>query len=116
MSVFLDLHVAPLSAAQSQSWRSGSNPTRVAALPIRISSLLSSAAELVLSFPQYADVVVSVARKTDASLWPALFTAVGSPSALLEHLLETGALKSAACFLLVGAILLLWVVVQLGGW
>jgi hypothetical protein len=70
-------------------------------LPIPITPLLNSAAELVRSFSQFADVVVSVARKTDASLWPALFTAVGSPSVLLEGLLEGGQLRSAACFLLV---------------
>lgn len=65
------------------------------------STLLRSAAELLQQFPQYSDVVVSVARKTDAALWPTLFSAIGSPSMLLEGLLETGALKSAACFLLV---------------
>lgn len=48
-----------------------------------------------------ADVVVSVSRKTDASLWPALFSAVGSPSAVLELLLDSGSLTSAACFLIV---------------
>ena len=50
---------------------------------------------------QFADVVVSVARKMDAALWPALFAAVGSPSALLEGLAQRGALTSAACCLLV---------------
>jgi hypothetical protein len=42
-----------------------------------------------------------VSRKTDASLWPALFSAVGSPSAVLELLMDTGSLTSAACFLIV---------------
>jgi hypothetical protein len=42
-----------------------------------------------------------VSRKTDASLWPALFSAVGSPSAVLELLLDTNSLTSAACFLIV---------------
>ena len=32
-----------------------------------------------LAVVQFADVVVSVARKMDASLWPALFAAVGPP-------------------------------------
>ena len=50
--------------------------------------------------PQFADVVVSVARKMDAALWPALFCAVGSPGALLESLASRGALASAACCLL----------------
>ncbi len=68
----------------------------------QVSPLLSSAVSLVRHFPRYfADVVVSVARKTDAQLWPPLFSAVGPPSALLEGLLSAGALSSAACFLLV---------------
>jgi RIC1 len=50
---------------------------------------------------QFADVVVSVARKTDAAMWPALFAAVGSPAAVVEGLLGAGALQSAACCLLV---------------
>jgi hypothetical protein len=54
--------------------------------PVVISPLLAAAAELLLAFPGHADVVVSVSRKTDASLWPALFSALGSPGALLEHL------------------------------
>lgn len=44
---------------------------------------------------------MSVARKTDAQMWPALFAAVGLPSAVLEGLLEGGALQSAACCLLI---------------
>ncbi|KAG1677057.1 hypothetical protein FOA52_001227 [Chlamydomonas sp. UWO 241] len=67
----------------------------------QVSPLLTNAAALVRQFPQYADVVVSVARKTDAQLWPPLFSAVGPPSELLEGLLQAGALASAACFLLV---------------
>lgn len=70
-------------------------------LPVPVTPLLSAAADLVLSFRQCLDVVVSVSRKTDASLWPALFSAVGSPAAILEMLLDTGALSSAACFLIV---------------
>ncbi len=42
-----------------------------------------------------------MARKTDAALWPPLFEAVGSPSSLLEVLVEAGELASAACFLLI---------------
>lgn len=63
--------------------------------------LLISAARLVQQFPQSAEIVVSVARKTDAQLWPALFAAAGSPSALCEGLLSNGALQTAACCLLI---------------
>lgn len=71
-------------------------------MPVPVTALLQAAVDLVLSFtPQCWDVVVSVSRKTDAALWPALFSAVGSPAALLELLLEGGALISAACFLIV---------------
>ena len=42
---------------------------------------------------QYAELVVSVARKTDAQLWPSLFAAVGSPAALGEGLRCAGDLQ-----------------------
>ena len=63
--------------------------------------LLQAAAQLIRHFPVFRDIVVSVARKTDAQMWPALFAAVGSPGALLEALLDVGALQSAACCLLI---------------
>ena len=50
---------------------------------------------------QYAELVVSVARKTDAQLWPSLFAAVGSPAELGEGLRAAGDLQSAACCLLI---------------
>ena len=50
---------------------------------------------------QFSECVVSVARKTDASLWPPLFSAVGPASTLLEGLLAAGLLHRAACALLV---------------
>ena len=50
---------------------------------------------------QYREVVVSVARKTDASMWPALFAAAGDPGELLQGLAHQGALQSAACSLLI---------------
>ena len=62
---------------------------------------LTKVAELVLQFPQAAELVVSVARKTDAELWPPLFQAAGSPVSLCEGLLRDGSLQSAACCLLV---------------
>ena len=45
--------------------------------------------------------MVSVARKTDAALWPPLFAAVGQASTLAEALLAAGALHRAACALLI---------------
>ena len=50
---------------------------------------------------QHREVVVSVARKTDASMWPALFAAAGDPGELLKGLTRQGALQSAACSLLI---------------
>lgn len=50
---------------------------------------------------QFAEIVVSVARKTDAAMWGALFAAVGRPSSVLEELLEGGALQSSACCLVI---------------
>lgn len=50
---------------------------------------------------QFAEIVVSVARKTDAALWGALFAAAGRPSSILEELLAAGALQSSACCLVI---------------
>eukprot|EP01025_Chloroclados_australasicus_P021160 TRINITY_DN22203_c0_g1_i1.p1 TRINITY_DN22203_c0_g1~~TRINITY_DN22203_c0_g1_i1.p1 ORF type:complete len:1189 (-),score=213.62 TRINITY_DN22203_c0_g1_i1:1664-5230(-) len=63
--------------------------------------ILLETTRLIKKFPQFSEVVVSVARKTDASQWGALFNAVGSPSRLLEGLISKGKLQSAACCLLV---------------
>ncbi len=65
--------------------------------------LLSSVASLLRStFPSlFGECVVAVARKTDVSLWPALFGAVGSPAAVLDGLVERGGLVAAANMLLV---------------
>lgn len=81
------------------SWKGASQAA--ASQAVCVTPLLSAAADLIRNFPQFADVAVSVARKTDAQLWPALFSAVGTPSSLLESLLDMGALNSAACCLLV---------------
>lgn len=50
---------------------------------------------------QFADIVVSVARKTDAAMWRTLFAAIGRPSDILVDLLDRGALQSAACCLVI---------------
>jgi len=42
---------------------------------------------------QFPEIVVSVARKTDAALWPALFAAVGSPRRLCQGLMESDKLQ-----------------------
>lgn len=83
-------------------------------LPVLTSPLLAGAATLVASFPQHVDVAVAVARKTDVSLWPKLFSAVGSPSALLAGLVAAGSLGAAACCLIVVDRLVCYKKTQLG--
>ncbi|PRW44970.1 RAB6A-GEF complex partner 1-like isoform A [Chlorella sorokiniana] len=63
--------------------------------------LLLAAARLISQFPQFPEIVVSVARKTDAALWPALFAAVGSPLRLCQGLMRADQLQSAACCLVI---------------
>jgi len=63
--------------------------------------LLGRTATLLRQFPQFLDIVVSVARKTDGSRWPALFEAVGGPSDLFEACFERQQYRSAACYILV---------------
>lgn len=53
-------------------------------------TLLGSAFDLIRSFPQWRDVVVNVSRKTDAVMWPLLYSVVGKPSSVLQQLLHAG--------------------------
>ena len=62
---------------------------------------LGVALELVSLFPERADVVASVARKSDAATWPALFAEAGDPAALQAAALTRGRLRVAACYLVV---------------
>lgn len=64
--------------------------------------LLTAATDLARRFPAaFADMIVAVARKTDAALWPRLFAAAGPPSDLLCDAAAAGDLDGAACCLLV---------------
>ncbi|KAL8138535.1 hypothetical protein V2J09_004536, partial [Rumex salicifolius] len=54
-----------------------------------IKSLLEKTCELIRNFPEYHDVVVSVARKTDGRYWTHLFSAAGRST-------EYGCLRSAS--------------------
>ena len=62
---------------------------------------LADAARLIREFPEFTDVVASVARKTDAVQWPALFAVAGDPEALQARAAAAGRLRVAACYLLV---------------
>jgi hypothetical protein len=67
--------------------------------------LLSEVASLLTHHPLVRDVVVSVARKTDASMWPRLFAAAGRPSLLASAAISDSSLDAAAaCLLLVDRI------------
>lgn len=58
-----------------------------------IADLLRAVMRLIRRFPQWRDVVVNVCRKTDATMWPLLFTVAGRPSRLLEQLLRLGQVR-----------------------
>jgi len=75
-------------AHRSQSWRipGGMGPC----------SLLQAAFDLVRRFEQWRDVVVNVSRKTDATMWPLLFSVVGKPSAQLKQLLQGGQVRASS--------------------
>jgi len=62
---------------------------------------LKQSLALLRELPNYLEIVVSVARKTDNTRWEALFTAAGSPSDLCRHALRADRLRIAACYILV---------------
>eukprot|EP00898_Chlorokybus_atmophyticus_P004519 jgi/Chlat1/5068/Chrsp33S08959 len=64
-------------------------------------NMLVAAAELISHFPDFVDVVVSVARKTDERHWALLFQAAGKPTTLFEQCISNGQYRTAACYILV---------------
>ncbi|XP_011629092.1 RAB6A-GEF complex partner protein 1 [Amborella trichopoda] len=65
------------------------------------SSLLEKTCDLLQNFPEYLDVVVSVARKTDGRHWANLFAAAGRSTELFEECFQRRWYRTAACYILV---------------
>ncbi|XP_010544754.1 PREDICTED: RAB6A-GEF complex partner protein 1-like [Tarenaya hassleriana] len=64
-------------------------------------SLLQKSCDLIKNFSEYHDVVVSVARKTDARHWADLFSAAGRSTELFEDCFQRRWYRTAACYILV---------------
>lgn len=64
-------------------------------------SLLEKTCDLIRNFPDYLDVVVSVARKTDGRHWADLFSAAGRSTELFEECFQRRWYRTAACYILV---------------
>ncbi|KAH7863655.1 hypothetical protein Vadar_020398 [Vaccinium darrowii] len=64
-------------------------------------SLLEKTCGLIKNFPEYFDVVVSVARKTDGRHWADLFSAAGRSTELFEECFQRRWYRTAACYILV---------------
>ncbi|KAK9146414.1 hypothetical protein Sjap_006317 [Stephania japonica] len=63
--------------------------------------LLNKTCDLIRNFPEYLDVVVSVARKTDGRHWADLFSAAGRSTELFEECFQRRWYRTAACYILV---------------
>ncbi|XP_057780587.1 uncharacterized protein LOC130999108 isoform X2 [Salvia miltiorrhiza] len=64
-------------------------------------SLLEKSCDLIRNFPEYYDVVVSVARKTDGRHWADLFSAAGRSTELFDECVQQRWYRTAACYILV---------------
>ncbi|KAF2291149.1 hypothetical protein GH714_020367 [Hevea brasiliensis] len=64
-------------------------------------SLLEKTCDLIRNFPEYLDVVLSVARKTDGRHWADLFSAAGRSTELFEECFQRRWYRTAACYILV---------------
>ena len=64
-------------------------------------ALLHRVAAVLRAHARHADVIISVARKTDAALWPPLFDAAGPPSDLVADEVAAGRLDGGAAALVV---------------
>lgn len=66
----------------------------------RDDSLLSWVVEVLKALPEFLDVVVQCARKTEATLWQHLFFYCGQPADLLSQCLQLGKCETASHYLL----------------
>ncbi|XP_075523095.1 uncharacterized protein LOC142555855 [Primulina tabacum] len=64
-------------------------------------SLLKKTCDLIKNFPEYYDVVVSVARKTDGRHWADLFLAAGRSTELFEECFQQRWYRTAACYIVI---------------
>ncbi|KAJ4956002.1 hypothetical protein NE237_012785 [Protea cynaroides] len=64
-------------------------------------SLLEKTCDLIRNFPEYLDVVVSVARKTDGRHWADLFASAGRSTELFEECFQRRWYRTGACYILV---------------
>jgi len=64
-------------------------------------TVLKQSIALLSELPNYLDVIVSVARKTDNTRWESLFKYAGKPSELCVKALKLKRIRIAACYILV---------------
>ncbi|XP_061361240.1 uncharacterized protein LOC133305118 isoform X4 [Gastrolobium bilobum] len=77
------------------------NKNQVSVLKHAKRTLLEKTCDLIRNFPEYLDVVVSVARKTDGRHWADLFSAAGRSTELFEECFQRRWYRTAACYILV---------------
>ncbi|OUS46846.1 WD40 repeat protein [Ostreococcus tauri] len=63
--------------------------------------VLKQSVALLAELPNYLDIIVSVARKTENTRWDCLFKYAGSPSDLCAKAMKANQVRVAACYILV---------------
>ncbi|XP_008679242.1 guanine nucleotide exchange factor subunit RIC1 isoform X3 [Zea mays] len=87
-----DADISRPSASKNQASQKVDSPKK---------SLLEKTCDLLRNFPEYMDVVVSVARKTDGRHWADLFSAAGRSTEMFEECFQQRWYRTAACYILV---------------
>lgn len=81
--------------------RQSANKNQLSTIKSSSYSILEKTCDLIKNFPEYLDVVVSVARKTDGRHWGDLFFAAGRSTELFEECFQKRWYRTAACYILV---------------
>ncbi|PWZ24900.1 hypothetical protein Zm00014a_008363 [Zea mays] len=87
-----DADISRPSASKNQASQKVDSPKK---------SLLEKTCDLLRNFPEYMDVVVSVARKTDGRHWADLFSTAGRSTEMFEECFQQRWYRTAACYILV---------------
>lgn len=86
---------------QDERKAEGQDEVKEGGLSAPPTQMLKAVVGFIREFPDFLEVIVRCARKTEVSMWSLLFGSVGEPKLLFEECLERQQLQTATAYLIV---------------